>query len=50
MNVLDVPATIQLGKMWRRKSTTEMFKGKEYFKRSSIKKKDLKKPLSALQL
>ena len=34
MNILDLPATIQLGKIWRRQST--MLKRKENFKRSGI--------------
>ena len=25
-NILDLPATIQLGEMWRQRSTTEMLK------------------------
>ena len=38
MNILDLPATIQLDKMWRRQSTTTvMLKGKENFKRAVIK-------------
>ena len=42
MNILDLPATIQLGKMWRRQSTTEMLKRKENFKRSGIKTRSTK--------
>ena len=34
-NILDLPATIQLGKMCLQ-STTEMLKRKENFKRSGI--------------
>ena len=43
MNILDLPATIQLGKIWRRQSTTEMLKRKE---NSSVPvfKQDLQKP------
>ena len=37
MKILDWPAIIQLGKMWRRQSTIEMLKRKENFKRSGIK-------------
>ena len=49
MNILDLPATIQLGKIWRRQSTTEMLKGKE---NSSVPvfKQDLQNPISALRL
>ena len=36
--------------MWRRKSTTEILKRKENFKRSDIKKKIYKNPASASQL
>ena len=50
MNILELPATIQLGKMWRRQSTTEMLKREENFKRSGIKTRSTKKPVSALQL
>ena len=38
------------GKMWRRQSTTEILKRKENFKRSDIKNKIYKKPVSASQL
>ena len=43
MNILDLPATIQLGKIWRRQSTTEMLKRKE---NSSVPvfKQDLQNP------
>ena len=37
MNILDFPATIQLGNMWRRQSTAEMFQRKGNFKRSGVK-------------
>ena len=49
MNILDLPATIQLGKIWRRQSTTEMLKRKE---NSSfpVFKQDLQNPVSALRL
>ena len=47
MNILDLPATIQLGKMWRRQSTTEILKRMENFKRSGIKNKIYKKPGNA---
>lgn len=50
MNILDFPATIQLGNMWRRQSTTEMLKRKGNFKRSGVKTRSTKKPVSALQL
>ena len=42
MNILDLPAAIQLGKMWRRQSTTEMLKRKENFRRSGIKTRSTK--------
>ena len=35
-NILDLPAIIQLGKIWCLQSTTEMLKRKENFKRSGI--------------
>ena len=38
------------GKMWRRQSTTEILERKENFKRSDIKNKIYKKPVSASQL
>ena len=38
------------GKMWRRQSTTEILERKENFKRSDIKNKSYKKPVSASQL
>ena len=50
MNILDFPATIQLGNMWRRQSTTEMLKRKGNFKRSGVETRSTKKPVSALQL
>ena len=31
VNILDLPATIQLAKIWRRQSATEMLKQKENF-------------------
>ena len=37
MKILDWPAIIQLGKMWRRQSTIEMLARKENFQRSGIK-------------
>ena len=37
VNILDLPATIQLAKIWRRQSTTEMLKQKENFERFGIK-------------
>jgi len=37
MNILDFSATIQLGDMWRRQSTTEMLKRKGKFKRSGVR-------------
>ena len=37
MNILDFPATIQLGNMWRRQSTTEMLKQKGNFKCSGAR-------------
>ena len=48
MNILDLPATIQPGKIWRRQSTTEMLKRKQKFKRFG--KQDLQNPVSALRL
>ena len=36
--------------MWRRQSTTEILERKEKFKRSDIKNKIYKKPVSASQL
>ena len=36
MNVFDLPATIQLGKMRHRQPTTAMLKRNENFKRSGI--------------
>ena len=39
MNILDFPATIQLGNMWRRQSTTEMLKRKGNFCENKIHKK-----------
>ena len=50
MNILDLPATIQLGKMWLRQSATEILKQKENFKRSGVKNKIYKKPVSASEL
>ena len=50
MNILDFPATIQLGNMWRRQSTTEMLKQKGNFKRSGVKTRSTEKPVSTLQL
>ena len=50
MNILDFPATTQIGNMWRRQSTTEMLKRNENFKRSGVKTRSTKKPVSALQL
>ena len=44
MNILDFPATIQLGDMWRR------LKRKGNFKRSGVKTRSTKKLVSALQL
>ena len=45
------PATIQLGNMWRRQSTTEMLKRKgKSLKRSGQLKQNLQKPTSTLQL
>ena len=41
-NILDLPATIQLCKMWRRQSTTEMLKQKENFKCYGIKTRPAK--------
>ena len=38
------------GKMWRRQSTTQILERKENFKRSDIKNKIYKKPVSASQL
>ena len=38
------------GKMWRRQSTTEILKRRENFKRSDIRNKIYKKPVSASQL
>ena len=43
MNILDFPATIQLGNMWRRQSTTEMLKRNGNFKRSRCENKIYKK-------
>jgi len=43
MNILDFPATIQLGNMWRQQSTTEMLKRKGNFKRSGVKTRSTKK-------
>jgi len=37
MKILDWPAIIQLGKMWRRQPTIEMLARKENFQRSDIK-------------
>ena len=37
MKILDWPAIILLGKMWRRQSTIEMLARKENFQRSGIK-------------
>ena len=37
MKILDWPAILQLGKMWRRQSIIEMLARKENFKRSGIK-------------
>ena len=49
MNILDLPATIQLGKIWRRQSTTEMLKRKEN-SNVPVFKQDLQNPVSALRL
>ena len=40
---MDFPATIQLGNMWHRQSTTEMLKRKGNFKRSGVKTRSTKK-------
>ena len=48
--LISLPTTKQLGKMWRPQSTNEILKRRENFKRSDIKSKIYKKPVSASQL
>ena len=49
MNIFDLPAPIQLGKMWRQQSTTECSTERK-ISSVPVLKHDVQKAVSALQL